>query len=303
MHIQGKKKGILVSTILFITAGLILAYPQSLMDTYLPVLPYLDNALNTSDMLVQYTVACFLLGNALSQLASGVLSDYFGRIKILLLGLVIAILGSILCYIGYNIIFMLIGRAIQGVGSGMAAILMRVIIADSFPGKSFSKVYSFLVAFSILMIAVGPVIASHLMQYYGWESVMSFMLGYAIIIGLLVVTSIIAVSCTLPQAKLIKKRPRQLWAILLNKQFLMTTLVMFFIYGVMASILLSYPYIFIQVYHMQVSDFGWVIALVVLCMLAGAILNNLLLRRFSSIAVTKAALIIMFISMVGVLLS
>ena len=33
------------------------------LDIYLPVLPYLDKALNTSREMVQYTVAFFLLGS------------------------------------------------------------------------------------------------------------------------------------------------------------------------------------------------------------------------------------------------
>ena len=55
--------------------------------------------------------------------------------------------------------------------------------------------------------------------------------------------------------------------ILLSSVFIFPTMVMFFIYGVLSSILLSYPYIFIREYNMQVADFGWVIGLTILCLL------------------------------------
>ncbi|WP_162896547.1 MFS transporter [Cysteiniphilum halobium] len=293
-----------VLIILFIAAGFILAYPQAMMDIYLPVLPYLDKALNTSKEMVQYTVAFFLLGSAISQLISGVLSDCFGRIRILILGLLVTMLGSALCHVEHTIEWMLIGRVFQGIGAGMAAVLARVIVADSFQGKAFSKVYALLIAFSVFTISISPVISGYLMQYQGWHSVVSFMFWYALVIALIVVFGLVigrnSIKATTSHTKV---NMAQVLKIMFNLRFLTATLVMFFVYGVVACVLLTYPYIFVQVYHMPVAAFGWVIALVILCMLIGAWLNGILLRKYSMMSLVKIALIVMFISMIGVTLS
>ncbi|WHN65654.1 MFS transporter [Cysteiniphilum sp. QT6929] len=297
-----QSKAILIT--LFIAAGFILAYPQAMMDIYLPVLPYLDKALNTSKEMVQYTVAFFLLGSAISQLISGVLSDRFGRVRILILGLLITMLGSALCHVEHTIEWMLVGRILQGIGAGMAAVLARVIVADSFQGKAFSKIYALLIAFSVFTVSISPVISGYLMQYQGWHSVVSFMFWYALIIALIVGFGLIigrnAIKSTTSHIKI---NIAQVIKIMFNLRFLSATLVMFFVYGVVASVLLTYPYIFVQVYHMPVAAFGWVIALVILCMLIGAWLNSILLKKYTMMTLVKVALIVMFISMIGVTLS
>ncbi|WP_192484065.1 MULTISPECIES: MFS transporter [Cysteiniphilum] len=293
-----------ISVILFIAAGFVLAYPQAMMDIYLPVLPYLDKALNTSREMVQYTVALFLLGSAISQLISGVLSDRFGRVRILILGLLITILGSALCHVEHTIEWMLVGRIFQGIGAGMAAVLARVIVADSFQGKAFSKIYALLTAFSVFTVSISPVISGYLMQYQGWHSVVSFMFWYALIIASIVGFGLIIGRGTIKSnASHIKINIAQVIKIMFNLRFLSATLVMFFVYGVAASVLLTYPYIFVQEYHMPVAAFGWVVALVIVCMLIGAWLNSMFLRKYTMMTLVKVALIVMFISMVGVTLS
>ncbi len=293
-----------ISVILFIAAGFVLAYPQAMMDIYLPVLPYLDKALNTSREMVQYTVALFLLGSAISQLISGVLSDRFGRVRILILGLLITMLGSALCHVEHTIEWMLVGRIFQGIGAGMAAVLARVIVADSFQGKAFSKIYALLTAFSVFTVSISPVVSGYLMQYQGWHSVVSFMFWYALIIALIVGFGLIVGRSTIKSnTSHVKINIAQVIKIMFNLRFLSATLVMFFVYGVAASVLLTYPYIFVQEYHMPVSAFGWVVALVIVCMLIGAWLNSMLLKKYTMMTLVKVALIVMFISMVGVTLS
>lgn len=293
-----------ISVILFIAAGFVLAYPQAMMDIYLPVLPFLDKALNTSREMVQYTVALFLLGSAISQLISGVLSDRFGRVRILILGLLITMLGSALCHVEHTIEWMLVGRIFQGIGAGMAAVLARVIVADSFQGKAFSKIYALLTAFSVFTVSISPVVSGYLMQYQGWHSVVSFMFWYALIIALIVGFGLIVGRGAIKSnTSHIKINIAQVIKIMFNLRFLSATLVMFFVYGVAASVLLTYPYIFVQEYHMPVAAFGWVIALIIVCMLIGAWLNSMFLRKYTMITLVKVALIVMFISMVGVTLS
>ncbi|WP_440615494.1 MFS transporter [Cysteiniphilum sp. 6C5] len=294
----------IILIILFVAAGFVLAYPQAMMDIYLPVLPFLDKALNTSREMVQYTVALFLLGSAISQLISGVLSDRFGRVRILILGLLITMLGSAVCHVEHTIEWMLVGRVLQGIGSGMAAVLARVIVADSFQGKAFSKIYALLIAFSVFTVSISPVISGYLMQYQGWHSVVSFMFWYALMIALIVGFGLIVGRNNIKSnTSHIKINIAQVLKIMFNLRFLCATLVMFFVYGVVASVLLTYPYIFVQEYNMPVAAFGWVVALVILCMLIGAWLNGMLLKKCAMMTLVKAALIVMFISMVGVTLS
>ena len=81
---------------------------------------------------VEALLSANFLGYCLSLVFLGDLSDRYGRKPIILYGLVIFILGSILCLWSPSYPFLLAGRFLQGIGIAAPAILSFLIIADSY---------------------------------------------------------------------------------------------------------------------------------------------------------------------------
>ena len=123
---------------------------------------YASDYENTTPFLIGMAIGIYGLTQALFQIPFGYLSDRFGRKPILLLGLLIFLLGSVVAAYSSNIIFVVIGRALQGCGA-ISAVLMA-FLADSISEDNRVKANAFVgfqigVAFMFSLI-IGPIITS-----------------------------------------------------------------------------------------------------------------------------------------------
>jgi len=149
---------------------------------------------NSSPFLIGVAIGIYGLTQALFQIPFGYFSDRYGRKPLLILGLCIFFIGSILSANSTDIIFVVIGRALQG-GGAISAVLMA-FLADSVATQSRVKANAF-VGFQIglafmLSLIIGPIITS-----------LAGLSGLFWVIGLLSILAIFIV-VTLPSAKPIK---------------------------------------------------------------------------------------------------
>lgn len=101
------------------------------------------------------------LSQALFQIPFGALSDHFGRKPIIALGLIIFIVGSILSAIAPNMTWLIIGRALQGVGAVGSTILAAIADLTREEQRSKSMAIAGIsigFSFSIAMLA-GPILS------------------------------------------------------------------------------------------------------------------------------------------------
>ena len=69
------------------------------------------------------------LTQVLLQLPFGIASDQYGRKKVIYVGMLIFVIGSVVAALGTNIMMVIIGRAIQGAGAVSAVVM--ALVADS----------------------------------------------------------------------------------------------------------------------------------------------------------------------------
>ena len=123
------------------------------MDVYMPVLPEMREALNTTQQMVQVTLSLFLVVTGVGQLFLGPLSDQLGRFKVILLSSILFVIGSILCAVSTTIDFLIFSRVIQGLGCCGLSVCAFAIIRDAYSGKTSSMIYSFINA----IISISPI--------------------------------------------------------------------------------------------------------------------------------------------------
>ena len=153
-----------------------------------PVMSVYANDYNSSTpFLIGMAIGVYGLTQALLQIPFGYLSDRFGRKPILIIGLLIFLLGSIVAANASNIIFVVIGRALQG-GGAISAVLMA-FLADSISEDNRAKANAFVgfqigVAFMLSLI-IGPIITSRI-----GLSGLFWVIGLLSIIAMLIVMSL-----------------------------------------------------------------------------------------------------------------
>lgn len=138
-------------------------------DLFVPSFPELQDQFNLSAFWVEASLSINFIGFCLSLFFVGSLADHYGRKPILLLGLMIFVIGSMLCLWAPAYHFLLVGRFLQGVGIAAPSILSFLIIADSYP---LSKQQFYLAMLNGLMNAAAgaaPVIGSYITMYFHWQ--------------------------------------------------------------------------------------------------------------------------------------
>ena len=158
---------------------------QTFIDIYLPGLPAISEYYRVGSSYVQLSMTLYLLGSGIAFFFYGVLSDIYGRKKLMLTGVLICSLGTVMSLISTNISWFLLGRILQGVGLG-ASILASPVLIDTLKGKTLVTAF---VLYNISYSAI-PVLAPYfgglILKYYDWQIIFVVLLIYILIITLLI---------------------------------------------------------------------------------------------------------------------
>jgi MFS family permease len=151
----------------------------------IPAIPDLIKDFGVSYSMSSWILTAYLVSGAVMTPIAGKLSDIYGRKKILLVIMVIYALGVCLAGFSSNIYFMLMARAIQGIGMSMFPIAFG-IVRDKFPREKISigqgVITSMFASGAIIGLAVGGVI----IQNYGWRTTFFTIIPVAIALLLII---------------------------------------------------------------------------------------------------------------------
>lgn len=148
-------------------------------DIYTPSLAFMAEDLNCSIEAVQWTLAIFMLGVALSQLVYGPVSDGVGRRPPMLMGLGIMLIGSVAAFLSPSIEILLLSRFIQGLGAGACATLWRSIFRDVFPPAQMAQFGAYLGVGLVFVVAAAPTVGGYLQDVLGWRASFAALFCYA----------------------------------------------------------------------------------------------------------------------------
>ncbi|MFP3019511.1 MAG: MFS transporter [Arsenophonus sp.] len=128
------------------------------------VLPILSNygreLKNANELLLGLTIGIYGISQAIFQIPFGLMSDRFGRKKLIISGLLIFIFGSVIAAITNSIWGIIIGRALQGAGAISSVIIALISDLTSEQNRTKAMVFigiSFGITFAI-SIVLGPII-------------------------------------------------------------------------------------------------------------------------------------------------
>ena len=114
----------------------------------------------------------YLLASIVTIPIFGRLGDYYGRKPFVLAATLIFTLASLACAVADDMLLLVIGRALQGVGGGMLIGTAFACIPELFPDTRLRLRWQMLLSalFSVVN-AIGPGLGGYLTGAYGWRSV------------------------------------------------------------------------------------------------------------------------------------
>ncbi len=175
------KKVLPLSTILFLRfLGLFLVLP--VLSVYALEL---DGA---TPLLVGIIVGGYALTQAIFQVPFGTMSDKIGRKPTILVGLLMFLVGSLICAYSTDIYTLMFGRFLQGAGAIGSVIpaMIADLVEEEIRGKAMALMGGFIAISFAISMALGPVIASA----FGISTIFLMTAGLAIIGIILLFTKV-----------------------------------------------------------------------------------------------------------------
>ncbi len=238
--------------------ALIVTLPQITTDMYIPSLPAIAKHLHTTLGQSQLTMAFFIAGIAITTLIYGPISEGIGRRWTIIIGVIIAIIGTAFCLSANNIHILQAGRFIQGCGLGACAALWRSVFRDTFSGDELARIGSYFVIILTGSVIMSPFIGGYFEQYLGWRSTFIFLFFWMIIVLLLLLSIFKETSQHHGKHRLSFKFMLQSYAELLNNRvFMGFSLMSFLAYGGLIAWLTAGPIVLIHGAGIRPITFGY----------------------------------------------
>ena len=134
-------------------------------------LPVIGRATHSSVSTVEWVILAYLITVGASLLVFGRLADLYGKRIIYMSGQMVFVLGSLGCGLSGKIEWLIISRAIQGVGAAMIFALGPAILVSVFPGHKRGRALGIQATMTYLGMSIGPALGGFLTQQFGWPSI------------------------------------------------------------------------------------------------------------------------------------
>ncbi len=154
---------------LVLTAA-VMACQAVAVDTMLPALPAIAHDLGVVDSnSVQWIITIYIAGVGVGQLFWGMLSDRFGRRRILLTGLTLYVLAAAAVGMAGSFAALLAWRFAHGVAAA-SMVLSRSIIRDLYGGRQMARVMSLTFIVFIMVPIIAPSIGQLVLLLAPWRA-------------------------------------------------------------------------------------------------------------------------------------
>ncbi len=164
--VPSDNKTLILALIAIVSSILLSALDQTVVN---PAMPRIAEELQGFSLLAWVSTAYLLTSTATIPIA-GKLGDIFGRKNLLIIAVVIFLVGSALCGAAPDMVWLVIFRAFQGIGSGALQANAFAMIAELFPDSAKrAKWQGFIIAVFGLSSVIGPALGGFITDNLAWR--------------------------------------------------------------------------------------------------------------------------------------
>jgi EmrB/QacA subfamily drug resistance transporter len=120
---------------------------------------------------LQWVINAYLLPLSALLLLGGAAGDRYGHARLLVVGTAMFGAASIGCALAPSLVWLLVGRAVQGVGAALLMPNSLAILGARFSGEARGRAIGIWASVGAMMSALGPVLGGWLIDTVGWRSI------------------------------------------------------------------------------------------------------------------------------------
>ncbi|MBD0785464.1 Bcr/CflA family multidrug efflux MFS transporter [Vibrio sp. Y2-5] len=293
-----------ISFVMFIVLGAIGALTPLAIDMYLPAMPAIAKDLGVSAGAVQITLTAYTAGFAIGQLLHGPLADSFGRRPVMLVGIALFAIASIVSATTNGIDALTYIRTAQGFAGAAAAVVIQAVVRDLYDREDFARAMSFVTLVITLAPLAAPMIGGHLAVWFGWRSIFWVLAIFAFVVIVMVLWKIPETLSAENRQPLHFRSTIRNYVQLCRAGFAMGLIFSgAFSFAGMFAFLTAGSFVYIDLYGVSPSEFGYLFGLNIVAMIAMTSLNGRFVKKVGSHAMLRFGLFIQLMAGFGLFLS
>lgn len=281
-----------MSKTLILTLAAVFALTPFTIDSYLPAMPTMANAMGVDISLMSVTVSLYIFGLAIGQLIGGPLSDKKGRSFAMIAGLIIFAFASLLLTTANQIEMLWFWRVIQAIGGGMAVVGVPATIRDTTSGKESAKLFSLIALIMMIAPSIAPTVGTIIMSIADWRWIFYVLALMAMFVAILVMRFMpkqTKLSKPVLQASEVQKKSGLL-SVFSEKRALGFMVAQAFAYSVMMIFLTNASMMYMEVYGQTAQQFSLLFFANICGLVVVNRTNTFLLARFEPETLLKSFL-------------
>lgn len=248
-----------------------------------PALPEIQQQYALVQGQVEWIVSAFLIGYVIGQLIYGPLANRFGRIMALRTGLVINLLGILICFSGlylHSYSILIIGRLISALGAASGLACTFMLINEWLPEEQRRAAMAYSILSFTLGIGLAVILGGMITEYSHWGNCFLLLLGHGLL--MLYGTRVFSETLIAPQAINLGSILKGYKKVLSSGVLLTYSSVVGLCSAIGYCFSAAGPQIALELFRLSPAEYGYWNIFNMIGMLAGGLLAKALLQRFKA---------------------
>lgn len=153
-------------------------------------LPKLMAALQVNTATIQWLVTGYMLVIGIVLPLSSLISKWFTTRQIITFALAVFMIGAVISALGSTFAVVLIGRMIQGIGTGLILPLMFAVVMQIFPPQKIGAVMGVCALVIMFAPAIGPTLTGLILAKLSWQWIFWLFVPFLLIALIFALTSL-----------------------------------------------------------------------------------------------------------------
>ena len=250
---------------------------------YLPAMPLIAEEMHVSKALLSNTLTVYFVVFAVFSLPAGILSDAYGRKRVLMSGMFFFLLGSVTCALSESYEMLMFGRMVQAFGASMVPGTLMAMIRDACSDIRVVSLMGWLTVLSGLFLVAAPIIGGVLTYFFGWSANFWFLALFTLFVFVLTFYSMQETHPTHARTPVnLRQTLRISLSMLRAPSFILVLAPVISFYAIQGAFLAAVPFILMGEYGLDPVIFGISNINIVMGLFSGRYLGMTILKKYGS---------------------